>query len=123
MSVLPLLSKAFERLLYNQLSEYLELYLNTLLFGFRKAHFVQHALCKLLEAWQKELDKSGFVGTILMDLSKAYTFCAKFEAYGINKTGLNLLYNYLSNPKQWTKINSSYSERYDIVRGVSQGSI
>ena len=49
-SVFPLLSKDFERLLYNQLSEYLELYLNTLLFGFRKARFVQHALCKLLQA-------------------------------------------------------------------------
>ena len=30
-SVLPLLSKVFERLLYDQLSEYLEKYLNTLL--------------------------------------------------------------------------------------------
>ena len=39
-----------------------------------------------------------------MDLSKAYTFCTKFEAYGINKTGLNLIYNYLSNRKQGTKI-------------------
>ena len=53
---------------------------------------------------KKELDKSGFAGIVLMDLSKAYTFCAKFEAYGINKTGLNLIYNYLSNRKQGTKI-------------------
>ena len=43
-SVLPLLSKVFERLLYDQLSEYLEKFLNTLLCGFRKAHSTQHAL-------------------------------------------------------------------------------
>ena len=112
-SVLPLLSKVFERLLYDQLSDYLEKYLNTLLCGFRKAHPTQHALFKLLQAWQEELDKSGFVGTILMDLSKAYDclshhlLVAKFETYVIDKTGLNLIHNYLSNR---TKINSLYSD-------------
>ena len=128
-SVLPLLLKVFERLFYDQLSEYLERYLNTLLCGFRKAHSTQHALFKLLQAWQEELDKSGFVSAILMDLSKAYDclphdlLVAKFEAYGIDKTGLNLINNYLSNRKQPTKINSSYSDWCDIVRGVPQESI
>ena len=129
MSILPLLSKVFERLLYDQLSEYLEKYLNTLLCGFRKAHSTQHAPFKLLQAWQEQLDKSGFVGTILMDLSKAYDclphdlLVAKFEAYGIDKTGLNLIHDYLSNRKQRTKTNSSYSNWYDIVSGTPQGSI
>ena len=46
---------------------------------------------KLLQAWQEKLEKSGFLGTILMDFSKAYDclrhhlLVAKFEAYGINK--------------------------------------
>ena len=85
-SVLPLLSKVFERLLYDQLSEYLEKYLNTLLCGLREAHSTQYAFVKSLQAWEEELDKSGFVGTILMDLPKAYDclphdlLVAKFEA-------------------------------------------
>ena len=64
-----------------------------------------------------------------MDLSKAYDclphdlLIAKFEAYGIGKSGLNLLLNYLSNRKQRTKVNSSYSDWYDIIRGVPQRSI
>ena len=64
-----------------------------------------------------------------MDLSKVYwllphnLLIAKFEAYGIGKSGLNLLLNYLSNRKQRTKVNSSYSDFYDIIRGVPQGSI
>ena len=64
-----------------------------------------------------------------MDLSKAYDslphdlLVAKFEAYGIDKNGLNLIHNYLTNRKKRTKISSSYREWYDIVRGVLQGSI
>ena len=72
MSVLPLLSRVFEKVIYDQLSQHLDKYLNSLLCGFRKVHSSQHALFKLLQAWQEELDKSGFVGAILMDLSKAY---------------------------------------------------
>ena len=68
----PLLSKVFKRLLYDKLSEYLEKYPNTLLCVFRNSHSTQHALFKLLQTWQEELDKSGFVATILMELSKAF---------------------------------------------------
>ena len=49
-SVLPLFSKIFEKVIYDQLSQYLEKCLNSLLCGFRKAHSSQHALFKLLQA-------------------------------------------------------------------------
>ena len=84
---------------------------------------------KLLQAWQEELDKGGFLGTILMDLSKVYDclphdlLVAKLETYGVGKATLNLISNYLSHQKQRTKIGSSYSDWYQIVRGVPQGSI
>ena len=38
LSILPLISKVFERLIYNQLSKYNERFLNHILCGFRKAH-------------------------------------------------------------------------------------
>ena len=79
-SVLPLLSKIFERLIYDQLNEYLEQYLNTLLCGFRKAHCIQYALFSLL---QTEQYKSGFVGSVLMDLSKAYDCLPQPSGYKI----------------------------------------
>ena len=100
-SVLPLISKFFERIIHDQLSEYLEKYINSILCGFRKGHSTQHALFKLLQAWQEELDKGGLVG----------------------KAALNLISNYLSHRKQRTKIGSSYSDWYEIIRGVPQGSI
>ena len=71
--------------------------MNQLLCGFRKAHSTQHALLRLIQSWLKELDESGFVGTILMDLSKAYDclphdlMVAKLGAYGISKECLQLI--------------------------------
>ena len=128
-SILPLILKVFERLIYNQLSEYTESFLNHILCGFRKAHSTQHALFKLLQSWQKELDNGGFVGTILMDLSKAYDciphelLIAKLKCYGIDNGSLRLLLDYLTNRKQRTKIGSSFSSWCDINTGVPQGSI
>ena len=95
-SVLPLLSNVFERVIYNQLGKYMGTFLNKLLCGFRKAHSTQHALFKLLQQSQNELDNSGLVGTILIDLSKAYDclphdlIIAKFEAYGLSKSSLSM---------------------------------
>ena len=77
--------------MYIQLYGYMENFLNQLLSCFRKAHSTQHALFRLIQSWRKELDESGFVATILMDLSKAYVclphdlMVAKLEAYGILK--------------------------------------
>ena len=128
-SILPLLSNVFEKLIYKQLSNYMESFLSSILWGFRKAHNTQHALFKLLYSWQKELDEKGFVGTILMDLSKAYDciphdlLIDTLECFGIDKIGLSLILDYLSRRKQRRKIVSSYSSWYDINRGVSQGSI
>ena len=128
-SVLYLLAKVLERVIYNHLGMYMDTFLNKLLGRFRKAQSTQHALFKLLQRWQKELDSSGLVGTILMDLSEAYDclphdlIIAKFEAYGLSKSSLSLLLDYLTSRKQRVKIGSSYSIWNEIKRGVPQGSI
>ena len=68
--------------------------LNELLCGLRKAHSTQHALFKLFQAWQKEQDNLGFIGTILMDLSKAYDYLphdlliATWGIYGLDRSSL-----------------------------------
>ena len=83
--------------MYEKLYEYLNNYLNELLCGFRKAHSMQHALFGLVQSWKKELDNSGLVGTILMNLSMAYDYflrdlsIKKLEAFGLDKPSLNLV--------------------------------
>ena len=55
-----------------------------------------------------------------MDLSKAYDclpddlLIAKLEAYGLDRSSLKLLIDYLNSPKQRTKVGSSYSKGSEI---------
>ena len=103
--------------------------MSSTLCGFRKAHNTQHNLFKLLHSWLKELDQKVFVGTVLMDLSIAYDYIphdlliVKLECYGIDTIELSLILGYLSLRKQRTKMGSSYSCSYDLIRGILQGSI
>ena len=128
-SVLPFLSRAYEKLLYNRLFDHVENIFNLIFCGFRKAHRTQHALFKLLHSWQKELDEKGMVATVLMDLSKVYDciphdlLIAKLNTYGIDSVGFLLISDYLSRHKQRTKVSASYSSWYDIITGVPQGSL
>ena len=128
-SILPLLSKIFEKIIYEQLNTYMDNFLNELLCGFRKGHSTQHALFRLIQAWQEQLDNNGYVGTVLMDLSKAYDclphdlIIAKLEAYGLDNSSLLFIHDYLSKRKQRTKVGGEYSTWFDIERGVPQGSI
>ena len=78
-SMLPLLFKVFQKLIYNQLNEFAENILNSIICDFRKAQSTQHAIFKSLQSWKKEIDKHDFVGTILMDLSKAYGCISHFS--------------------------------------------
>ena len=102
--------------MYDQLYIYINNFFNELLYGFRKGYSTQHALFKLLEAWQMELDNSGFIETILMDLSKTYDWLphdlliAKLGANGLDRSSLKLLMDYLNPRKQRTKAGSSYSK-------------
>ena len=125
-SILPLLSKVFEKIMYDQLYRYMNNFLNVLLCGSCKAHSTQNALFKLLQAFQKELDNLGFIGTMLMDLPEAYDclphdlLIAKLGAYRFDRSSLRLLMDYLNSRKQRTKVGSSYSRWSEIKRGIPQ---
>ena len=64
-----------------------------------------------------------------MDLSKAYDCLlydllkAKLEANGLDTFSLPLLKHYSPNRKQKAKVGSSYSDWFEIIRGIPQGSI
>ena len=59
-SLLPVVSKIFEKMMQTQFS------------GYRKGDSAQHALICMLEKWRTSLDKGGYGGGMLMDLSKAF---------------------------------------------------
>ena len=66
---------------------------------------------------------------MLTDLSKAFDcldhelLIAKLDAYGFSLPALRLINDYLSNTRQRTRIGNSFSDCFEIILGVPQGSI
>ena len=129
-SLLPVVSKLFERIMQKQMKAFIETFLSKYLCGYRKGFNSQYALLAMIEKWKKCLDgKVGFAGAILMDLSKAFDtinhelLIAKLEAYGFEQSALETMHSYLSNRWQRTKVNSSFSTWKELLCGVPQGSV
>ena len=86
----------FERALFEQIEISAKKFLSPKLYGFRKGHSTKHTLLNLLKNWQKTLDKSDVIGTVLMDLSKTYDclphdlHIAKLTAYGFKDSTASL---------------------------------
>ena len=63
--------------------------------------YTKQALLNLPKNWQKTLDKSGVIGTVQMDLSKAYgclphdLLIAKLSAYGFEDSATCLWFTFL----------------------------
>ena len=127
-SILPLWFKVSEKSIFKQQSVHDKKFKSQIC-GFRKAHSTQQALFRLLQSWHKELDNSGCVCTIRMDLSKAYDcipqdlLIAKLKEYRLDKTASSFLLDYLSRKGKRTKIDPVYSEWWKILSGIPQGSV
>ena len=114
-SVLPAVSKIFERIMQKEIIDFIVNFLSPYLCGYRKVFNTQHALLTLVENWRKSLRNKGFSGRILMDLSKAFDnlnhnlLIAKLHAYGFQHDALKRLHGYLSRRWHRTKANTSFS--------------
>ncbi len=81
-------TKVFETIIAEQLMEYFTSIFDNMLCAYRKIYGTEHVLIKLIDSWKYALDNHNFVGTILMDLSKAFDciphglLVAKMNAYG-----------------------------------------
>ena len=128
-SVLPIISKAYEGVMHNQLSEYFNDIFNPFLAAFRKGFGCQSTLLRLLEDWRKALDNHQSAAAVLMDLSKAFDclphnlLIEKLRAYGLAPDAINLLSSYLSDRVQQVRLGSNTSTWENIIKGVPQGSI
>ena len=128
-SVLPFVSKFFERIMQKQLFQYIEKILSPFLCGYRKGFSTQTALLGHVEIWKASLDKKVYSEAVLMDLSKAFDtinhelLLAKLNAYGFYKNALEIMRNYLSNCWERTKINTTFSSWSELLKGVPQSSV
>ena len=128
-SVLPYISKLYERILHQQIQSSVDKFLSVNLCGYRKGFSAQHALMSMIEQFRSSLDKKAVAGGILMDLSKAFDcldhqlLIAKLDAYGFDKSALTAINNYLKNRWQRVKVGNSFSDWFELNSGVPQGSV
>jgi len=128
-SILTSISKIYESILHEQMIPWIESVLSEYTSAFRPGHSCQYVLTRLVETWKEALDNGKYVGTVLMDLSKAFDslphdlLIAKIIAYGMDTDGACMLANYLSQRMQRVKVSSAISSWLPIIRGVPQGSI
>ena len=107
-TVIPALSKVIEKIIYNQLSQYLES--NDLLcphqFGFRQGRATQHAVTLLSEKVRQNIDKGPCSGAVYIDLRKAFdtvrlaTLLVKLPSFGIDDVELQWICDYLFDRKK-----------------------
>jgi len=128
-SILPSMSKIFEKIINNQLSTHFENIFSNYLAAFRPNYGCQTTLLRLCEDWKQSLDKNEYIAAILMDLSKAFDclphdlIIAKLSAYGLSDSACTLIHSYLSERKQRVKLGSNHSPWLETKKGVPQGSI
>ena len=130
-SLLPSISKLFEKVVSNQVSEY---FMKNNLFhegqyGFRDHHSTELAYIKLSDRIISALDEKQLPVTIYMDLSKAFdkpdhdTLLKTRNNYGISSTALEWFRSYLSHRSQYVELNGVSSSQTRNTTGVPQGSI
>ena len=102
-SILPVLSKILERIVYKQLLSHLENngLLSSLQFGFRSKGSTELAVTYFTDKIRKEVDNENIVGAVFIDLSKAFDTVShscllnKLPSYGINDKELHWFTDYL----------------------------
>ena len=130
-SLLPNISKLFEKLIKNRLSKFLEenKCLFSRQFGFRNKHSTNHVLIDLTETIRKAIDDNEFACGVFLDFKKAFDtvnhgiLLQKLEHYGVRGYVLKWFTSYLTGRKQYTKVNKIDSQITDIFYGVPQGSV
>ena len=129
-SVLPAISRLFEKLTTDQLYQFMEKngLFSTDQSGFLRQHSTLTSLLKSTDDWYRGLDLGKLVGMVFIDLRKAFDtvdhsiLCQKLKHYGIRKRELSWFKSYLSNRKQFCRVSGTDSNVNDVTIGVPQGS-
>ena len=130
-SLLPVFSKIFEKVVQNQVYHYLNS--NNLLYGsqhgFRETYSTETAVIELIDYLKHQIDKKHIPLSLFLDLSKAFDtinfdiMLLKLRKLGINNISLNWFESYLTNRKQFVSFNGVDSTLLETKTGVPQGSV
>jgi hypothetical protein len=127
-SILSVISKIFEKIVFDQLSQYLitNKILTDYQSGFRKGYSTCSSLLRTTNEWLVNMDKGLINGVVFLDLKKAFDtvdqniLIKKLELYGLKNNALRWFISYLSHRKQICKVGMSVSNSENITAGVPQ---
>ena len=129
-SVLSAVSRILEKIVHDQLLEYLKGYNKLCLnqFAFQKLHNTVMCLLNVIDPWLKSSDEGKINLSIFLDLEKAFdtvdhaTLLLKLRKYGITSTSYNWFTSYLTNREQFCHWDGANSSRDILKFGIPQGS-
>ena len=130
-SVIPTLARVFERLIYNQIYDYLTVnyLLNPKQYGFRSLHSTASALSESTNHWLLDMGNGKMNSVIFLNIKKVFDMVnhdillQKMKVYGISGPELEFFNSYLRNRVQYCKINGCTSDFRKTSCGIPQGSI
>ena len=130
-SILPIISKLFEKLVNNRIVNFLER--NEILYnhqyGFRHGYNTKLSLINLINQITKYTDEGRITVGVFIDFAKAFDtinhtiLLKKLEHYGIRGIALEWFRNYLKNRQQFVQYDICKSSNKSISCGVPQGSV
>ena len=129
-SAIPVIAKVFEKLVYEQLYEYLSNHnlLTTCQSGFRSLHSTLTALVEATNSWSVSIDNGLVNGVVFVDLKRACDtidhniILKKLGNYGVELNRLKIFESYLTNRTQKCRVNDHLSSSNPVSCGVPQGS-
>ena len=130
-SLLPIISKIFEKIMYTRLRSYLdkEKIFYDRQYGFQKGKSTENAILDLQAQIITSLENGEIPCTIFLDFSKAFdtvnhnVLLKKLEHYGVRGNVLQWFSSYILDRKQRVQLNDNLSDCINITNGVPQGSI
>ena len=127
-SILPTVSKIFEKVMLEQLNVHFDPILSPYMSGFRKGYSCENVLLHFVESAKSALDDKKHAGAVMMDLSRAFDclppklLISKFHAFGVAEGSCRLLSSYFTNRSQRVKIGNSRSLWENVVKkGLHRG--
>ena len=111
--VLPVILRLFEKLVTNQLYQYMydNGHFSSGQSDFLRLHSTVTCLLKNTDDWYNGMYLGKLVGLVFTDLKKAFDtvdhniLCKKLELYGVQQRELSWIKSYLSNRKQFCRVN------------------
>ena len=127
-SVLSVIARLFEKIVHQQLHDFLKESLSVTQCGFKPGCSTETSLLNTTNRWILNMDKKYLNLTLFLDLRKAFDTVAheiliqKMDFYGIKGIELAWFKSYLSNRMQYCCIDRTNSDYKVNAAGVPQGS-